>query len=166
MLVKGANGAFRCYCRNIPGVQGQYRSCCCPDSSCHRVINSWYIDWVRLMGLCLTLLSRQILIAGTISVSRDKVNVRYYDDVIKWKYFPRYWPFVRGIHRSPVNSPHKGQWRGAFIVSLICACINGWVNNRKAGDLRRHLVRYNATVMVCMFPETNSARKGLIFVHW
>ena len=31
------------------------------------------------------------------------------DDVIKWKYFPRYWPFVRGIHRSPVNSPHKGQ---------------------------------------------------------
>ena len=28
------------------------------------------------------------------------------DDVIKWKHFPRYWPFVRGIHRSPVNSPH------------------------------------------------------------
>ena len=32
-----------------------------------------------------------------------------YDDVIKWKHFPRYWPFVRGIRRSPVNSPHKGQ---------------------------------------------------------
>ena len=31
------------------------------------------------------------------------------DDVIKWKHFPRYWPFVRGIHRSPVNSPHKDQ---------------------------------------------------------
>ena len=29
------------------------------------------------------------------------------DDVIKWKHFPRYWPFVSGIHRSPVNSPHK-----------------------------------------------------------
>ena len=27
---------------------------------------------------------------------------RNHDDVIKWKYFPRYWPFVRGIHRSPV----------------------------------------------------------------
>ena len=26
-----------------------------------------------------------------------------HDDVIKWKYFPRYWPFVRGIHRSPVT---------------------------------------------------------------
>ena len=35
----------------------------------------------------------------------------FHDDVIKWKHFPRYWPFVRGIHRSPVNSPHKGQWR-------------------------------------------------------
>ena len=34
---------------------------------------------------------------------------RKHDDVIKWKHFPRYWPFVRGIHRSPVNSPHKGQ---------------------------------------------------------
>ena len=22
-----------------------------------------------------------------------------HDDVIKWKHFPRYWPFVRGIHR-------------------------------------------------------------------
>ena len=34
-----------------------------------------------------------------------------HDDVIKWKHFPRYWPFVWGIHRSPVNSPYKGQWR-------------------------------------------------------
>ena len=42
-------------------------------------------------------------------------------DVIKWKHFPRYWPFVRGIYRSPVNSPHKGQWRGCFDISLICA---------------------------------------------
>ena len=28
-------------------------------------------------------------------------------DVIKWVQFPRYWPFMQGIHRSPVNSPHK-----------------------------------------------------------
>ena len=57
-----------------------------------------------------------------------------HNDVIKWKHFPRYWPFVRGIHRSPVNSPHKGQWRGALMFSLICDWINGWVNNREAGD--------------------------------
>ena len=47
-----------------------------------------------------------------------------HDDVIKWKHFPRYWPFVRGIHRSPVNPPHKGQWRGALMFSLVCAGIN------------------------------------------
>ena len=70
-----------------------------------------------------------------------------HDDVIKWKHFPRYWPFVRGIHRSPVNSPHKGQWRGALIFSLICARINGWVNSRYAGDLRHHWAHYDVIVM-------------------
>ena len=53
-------------------------------------------------------------------------------DVIKWKHFPRYWPFVRGIHRSPVNSPHKGQWRGASMFSLICT-LNKWLNKQSWG---------------------------------
>ena len=70
-----------------------------------------------------------------------------HDDVIKWKHFPRHWPFVRGIHRSPVNSPHKGQWRGALMFSLICVWINGCVNNREAGDLRRYCAHYDITVM-------------------
>ena len=38
-----------------------------------------------------------------------------------------------GIHRSPVNSPHKGQWRGVFMFSLIGAWTNGCANNRSAG---------------------------------
>ena len=71
-----------------------------------------------------------------------------HDNVIKWKHFPRYWPFVRGIHRSPVNSPHKGQWRGALIFSLICVWINGWVNNREAGDMRRYRAHYDVSVMI------------------
>ena len=70
-------------------------------------------------------------------------------DVIKWKHFPRYWPLVWGIHRSPVNSPHKGQWRGALMFSLICAWIKGWVNNGEAGDLRRYRAHYDVTVMNC-----------------
>ena len=72
---------------------------------------------------------------------------RFHDDDIKWKHFPRYWPFVRGIHWSPVNSPHKGQWRGALMFSLICVLINDWVNNRQAGDLRRHRAHYDVIVM-------------------
>ena len=62
-------------------------------------------------------------------------------DVINWKHFPRYWPFVRGIHRSP----HKGQWRRALMFSLMWAWINGYVNNREAGYLRRHRAHYDAT---------------------
>ena len=70
-----------------------------------------------------------------------------FDDVIMWKHLPRYWPFVRGIHRSPANSPHKGQWRRALMFSLICVCINGWVNNREAGDLRRNRPHYDVSIM-------------------
>ena len=73
-------------------------------------------------------------------------------DVIKWKIFPCYWPFVRGIPRSLVNSPHKGQWCRALMYSLICARINGWVNNHEAGDLRRHHGHYDVSVMYVKFP--------------
>ena len=67
-----------------------------------------------------------------------------HDDIINWKHFPRYWPFVRGIHRS---FPHKGQWRSALMFSLICVWINGWVNNHEAGDLRRYRAHYDVTAM-------------------
>ena len=70
-----------------------------------------------------------------------------HDDVIKWKHFAPYWPFVWGIPRSPVNSPHKGQWDGALMFSLICTRTNGWANNRNAGELRRNLTHYDVTVM-------------------
>ena len=71
-----------------------------------------------------------------------------HNDVIKWKHFPRYWPFVRGIQRSPVNSPHKGQWRGALMFTLICTRINDWVNNGEGGDMRRYRAHYDVTVMI------------------
>ena len=74
----------------------------------------------------------------------------FHDDVIKWKHFPRYWPFVWGIHRSPVNSPHKGQWRGALMFSLIYVWINGSINNGEAGDLRRHRAHYEVTVLLAL----------------
>ena len=46
-----------------------------------------------------------------------------------------------------LNSPHNGQWRGALMFSLIWAWINGWANNRDAGDLRSHRANYDVTVM-------------------
>ena len=67
-----------------------------------------------------------------------------HDDVIKWKHSPRYWPFVRGIHRSPL------------MFSLICTWTHGYVNNRDAGDLRRHRAHYDVTVITIwkLVPES------------
>ena len=57
----------------------------------------------------------------------------------------------RGDQRAnswwPVNSPLKGQWRGALKFSLICVWINDWVNNREAGDLRRYRLHHDVIVM-------------------
>ena len=62
---------------------------------------------------------------------------QYHDDVIKWKHFLRYWPFV-----------HKGHWRGASMFSLIWAWINDWVNSREAGDLRRRRAHCDVILMI------------------
>ena len=70
-----------------------------------------------------------------------------HDDVIKLIHFLHYWPFVWGFHRSPVNSPHKGEWCRALMFSLNCAWINGWVNNGEAADLGHHRAHYDVTVM-------------------
>ena len=74
------------------------------------------------------------------------------DDVIEWKYFPRYWLFARGIYRSQVDSHRKGQALGIFMFSLVYPCTNGWTNNRDAADLRHHLAHYDGIVMNWWFP--------------
>ena len=99
---------------------------------------------------------------GRIPITGQERGCRHgvlcHDDAIKWKHFPPYWPFVRGIHRWPMNSPHKGQWRGALIFSSLCARINGSENNGDAGDLRRHRTHYDVTAMqknmVCSITTT------------
>ena len=57
------------------------------------------------------------------------------------------------VGNSPVTGefPHKGQWRGALMFSLICAWINSWVNNREAGDFGRHRAHYDVIAMWCTF---------------
>ena len=101
---------------------------------------AYFLGWQKMFSLFLRL--HDVILLWWVSY-----NSEIHDDVTKWKHFPRYWPFVWGIHRSPINSPHKGQWRGALIFSLICAWIHGRVNNREAGDLRRHRSHYDVTVM-------------------
>ena len=93
-----------------------------------------------LMRLILQILLCMLLLLWTPNYAH---SIKPHDGVIKWEYFPRYWPFVRGIH----HSPHKGQWRGALMFSLICVWINGWVNNREAGNWRRHRAHYDVIVI-------------------
>ena len=79
---------------------------------------SWWVDYngAKLPGLLLRALYVRHKVNMNLTQHTPKIH-----DVIKWKSFPRYWPFVRGIHRLPVNSPHKGQWRGALMFTLIYA---------------------------------------------
>ena len=111
-------------------------------------VNHWIQkrNWVQYIPWIMHSWRLDVLCSGLIPM-----NVTH-DDVIKWKHFPRYWPFVRGIHRSPVKSLHKGQWRGTLMFSLICARMNGWVNNCEAGDLRRLCAHYDVTVMTTCSP--------------
>ena len=93
-----------------------------------------------------------------VAIHLDRRNMNESNDIIQTAEISRYlgcqvlgkhrqswWPhqmekfsallaLCAGIHRSPVNSPHTGQWRGALMFSLIYAWINGWVNNHEAGD--------------------------------
>ena len=90
----------------------------------------------------------------------DHISPMCHDDIIKWKHFPRHLPFVRGIHRSPVNPPHKGQWRGALMFSYICAWTNSWANSKDAGYLRRYREHYDVTVMARL---ADSLHERLVF---
>ena len=111
----------------------------------------WYFIWmiggeilsylVPVDGRCRWYLDVVCYFVGILLYSCTNVH----DDVIKWKHFPRYWPFVRGIHRSSVNSAHKGQWRGALMLSLICALnkrlskqSRGWWFQTPSRPLWRH----------------------------
>ena len=79
-----------------------------------------------------------------------------HDDGIKRKHLPRYWPFVKEMHRSPVDSPHKDQF------SLICAWTNNNANNRDTGDLRRYCAHYDVTVMFHWIINTREIAPVLI----
>ena len=123
------------YCQNFGRITNSSSRDACAD-----YIRPWAISfWQSLLNPAWP----SICCQSSTSVREMVCNY----DVIKWEHFPRYWPFVRSIHRWPVDSLHKYQWRGALMVSLICAWRNVWANNRGASDLRRHLAHYDITVM-------------------
>ena len=92
-------------------------------------LDLWPMTWIRTSTGARAIISNMCAqfennrSSGFIELSRShhlysRGHIISHDDVIKWKHFPRYWPFVWGIHRWPVNSPHKGQWHGALMFSF------------------------------------------------
>ena len=120
--------------------------------NCHRIPAIYVSALLRLFSMRLGHKQWHGRTIANEVVLKDSDKMDHYlyghDDVIKWKHLPRHWPFVWGIHRSPVNSPHKGQWRRALRFPLICAWTNIWANNGNASELRRHRAHYDIAVMV------------------
>ena len=74
-------------------------------------------------------------------------NSASYDDVIKWKHFPRYWPFVRestGHRWIPLTKASDAELR-CFLWSAPQQMV--WVNNKDAGELWRNRSHYYVTVL-------------------
>ena len=93
-----------------------------------------------------TLTSQRLLIKHLL-LKHNKTKQWYHNDIIEWKHFLCNWTFVWEIYRSSMNFPHKSQWRGALVFSLICAWTNCCLNNRYDGDLSRDCAHYDATIM-------------------
>ena len=145
-MIDGVSRMFHCTINNhLSLIHSSINSFIQP--SIHPSINQSTVHpFMFQVSWCKCMANSSLTSLNSLAVTRTFLS-KGNDDVIKWKHFPRYWPFVRGIHRSPANSPHKGQWRGSLMFTLICVWINGCVNNRKAGDLWRYCVHYGVTVM-------------------
>ena len=81
-----------------------------------------------------------------------RIHKTIHDDVIKWKHFPRYWTFVRGIHRWPVNSPHE------------------WPVTRKMFPFDDVIMQYGGPklpyTVKSVFREWYVYSAGIIFIPW
>ena len=137
------------------------------SSCCFKTFPSHYLNW------CSFIISKVFWYHAKVNLTTHiyiwhyvKLARSMMTSLIKWKHFPLYWPFVWGIHQSPVNSPHEGQWCETLMFSLICPWTNGWVNNRDAGDLRRHHDHYDVTVMTCGSLERTAIATSKSMVEW
>ena len=121
--------------------------------------HGWYETFVYIASFSHLLWS---MVSGGIPAFTDWAIE--HDDVIKWKYFPRYWPFVRGFAGHRWIPRIKGQWRRTLIFSLTRAWTNGWENNGEAGDLRLHRGHYDVIVMSAAASATMGSKGDYVSI--
>ena len=117
----------------------------------------WTVSQEVLMnvisGMCLeiTLLDLLPQLSGKkdISILFCRFHRMYENRFLPWWRHPMK-TFSALLTICAMNSPHKGQWRGALMFSFISGWISGWVNNREAGDLECHRAHYDVIVMFIM----------------
>ena len=82
-----------------------------------------------------------------------------HDDVIKWKHFPRYWPSVRGIHRSrwiPSQRPVTRSFDVFFdqrMYKRLSKQLWCWWFETPSWSLWRHRNEYRAQHVKLTFPQ-------------
>ena len=126
----------------------------------------WYrhghLDAIRSVDV-LTFLSTILPSAASCSVNihyRPHLHVVYpHDDSMPCKGFPHYWPFVRGIHRSPMDSPHTGSVMRSFDIFFPLSLKRCWINCRVAGDL-------TSCVKQIHFTQNTIAINCVQLTHW
>ena len=101
------------------------------------------------MGKCITLTYKN----GCYNHNKIKQNTRWPDMMTTSKgniFRVTQWTFVRGIHRSPVYTPHSQRpVTRSFDEDFFDLRVNKrWIKHRDAGDFRRHRAHYDVTAML------------------
>ena len=156
---------------------------CCPLLILVHIVDDSYMSWIDWADISCSLQSAKwvqivpwvcvwmcVYLFGTSCCLHDLsqtvleysckllLKILSHDDVIKWKHFPRYWPFVRCAGNSPATGefPTQRPVTRSFDVFFDLRLINGWVNNGEAGDLRRHRAQYIVTIMLLAFFQVSN----------
>ena len=85
------------------------------------------------------------IVKPSISQTWDELSIAWWRHQMET--FSALLAICAGNSPVPDEFPHKGQWGGALMFSLICVWINDRVNNNETGDLRRYRALYDVTVM-------------------
>ena len=106
--------------------------------SCYQLLMQ-QCDWLTVFVRDVSFVSRQSYGYSNATLGKSTnvwthlvFEIMYHENVIKWNHFPRYWPFVRGFHRSPVNSPHKRPVTRSFDVFFDLR-LNKWLSKQSWG---------------------------------